>query len=198
MARATGSPPATSHEVTYEEFMRMPETHQHVEVVDGVIVVMPGATFKHQIVQGKFFTSLDGYVTRHDLGLVIAAPADVIIRKRPKLQVRQPDVMFFSDLRAGFHAAADPDRLQEEEVKPDLAVEVLSPGQNETPLADKLADYASIQVDEVWFADQAQKSIRVLAREGDGYRLAGEFGPGTRLISRVLPGLDLAVDAIFA
>jgi Uma2 family endonuclease len=97
-------------------------------------------------------------------------------------------------------SAPRPTRIdsQKAEVKPDLAVEVLSPGQNETTPADKLADYASILVEEVWFADQEAKAIRVLAREGDGYRLAGEFGPGTRPISRVLPGLELAVDGIFS
>lgn len=53
-------------------------------------------------------------------------------------------------------------RVQTQGIAPDLVVEVLSAGQNETTLAEKLADYVSIEVREVWPADQGAKSVRVL------------------------------------
>ena len=55
-----------------------------------------------------------------------------------------------------------------------------------------------VQVDEVWFVDPEAKAIRVLAREGAGYRLAGEYGAGDRLAWAALPGVDLDVAAVFA
>lgn len=192
---------SSTFEVDYDTFMAMPETNQHVEVVDGVIHVMAGATFEHQEVVMNLVMQLRPSIRRLNLGLLVLAPADVIIRKRPKPRVRQPDVLFFSSARAGFDAAAAPGRVQaakqDGNLSPDLVIEVLPPGQSEMTLAEKLADYASILVDEVWFADQDARTIRVLAREGEGYRPAGEFGRGKRVVSAVLPGLDLAVDTVF-
>lgn len=76
-------------------------------------------------------------------------------------------------------------------------IEILSPGQNERTPAGLLSDYAAIEVAEVWFADQKAKSVRILARDGGEYRLAGEFRSEDRIISTVLPTLDLDVAAIF-
>ena len=175
----------------------MPETNQPTEVVDGVVVIMPGPTFLHQMIAGNLYLLIRGFVQQHDLGLAFGNPIDLIIRKLPKLRVRQPDLSFFSNARAGFLATSDPNRLFAEAIAPSLVVEILSPGQNETTLAEKLADYASIAVDEVWFVDQVGRSIRVLARDGGAYRLAGDFSSQDRLISAVLPGLDLDVAATF-
>ena len=188
---------SSTYEVTYDEFMAMPVTKQHVEVVDGVIYVMAGPTIYHQVAQDRFGDELRPAVRRADLGLVVSAPLDVVICERPKLRVRQPDLAYFSNARAGCRVSERLDLIQDGILKPSLVVDVLSPGQNERTLADKLADYASIEVEEVWFADQETRSIRVLAREGDRYRLAGEFRPGERLVSAVLPGIDLDVAAIF-
>ncbi len=197
MSRAT-SPPAAVGGVTLEEFLAMPETKVRTEVVDGVIVSMPAPRFKHQKIQERIGCAIEDHARERDIGTVIFPPADVIIRTHPRLQIRQPDLAFFSDARAGFRVLDDLDRLQDEGIAPSLVVEILSPGQDEATLAEKLADYAAIEVVEVWFADQAIPSIRVLARDGNGYRLAGEFPSGTRLATAFLPGFELDVTAISA
>lgn len=191
-------PRSAAKEVTHQEFLAMPVTRQHVEVVDGAIVVMPSPSLIHQIRQGVIYRPVVAFVERHDLGLVATCPYDVLIRRTPKLRIRQPDVLFLSNARAGFRAASDPQRVQDEGIAPDLVVEILSPGQTEATRAEKLGDYASILVEEVWFADQEAKTIRVLARDGDNYRLAGEFKEGDRVVSAVLAGIDLDVSAVFA
>ena len=126
----------------------------------------------------------------------------MIIRKLPKLSVRQPDLFYFSNAKAGFDTETWIDRVQEAShagtLSPALVIEVLSPGENERTLPGKLADYASIEIDEVWFADQEAKSIRVLVRDGGGYRLAGEYGTGAVVLSTVLSGIRLQVATLFA
>ena len=137
-------------------------------------------------------------VRRTHWGLLLVSPCDVMIRKLPKLRVRQPDRVFFSNMRAGFDTQADLDRVQkakrEDTLAPDLVIEVLSSGQNERDLAVKLDDYASIQVEENWFADQKTK----MAREGSEYGLAGEYRIGDRVISAVLAEIDVDVAALFS
>lgn len=184
-------------EVTYDDYMAMPETNQRVEVVDGVIYVMPGPTIFHQVLQDNLFDSLRSEGRRLGLGLFVSAPLDVIIRKRPKLRVRQPDILFFSDATAGVRVIDHLGLIHDGTLKPDLVVEVLSPGQNERTLASKLADYSLIEVKEVWFVDQGAKSVRVLVREAAGYRPVGESRAGDRLNSTVLPGIEMDLAAIF-
>ena len=105
-------------------------------------------------------------------------------------------------MRAGFDTQADLDRVQkakrEDTLAPDLVIEVLSSGQNERDLAVKLDDYASIQVEEIWFAVQKTKMIRVMAREGSEYGLAGEYRIGDRVTSAVLAEIDVDVAALFS
>lgn len=196
MSRAT-TPSAPPAEVSYDDYMAMPESTLSVEVVDGVLIDMPTPSYSHQDVQLAIAVPLRAHVRANGLGLIVVSPADLVIRRKPKLRIRQPDVMFFSDARSGFDCAADPNRLQAESVAPEIAVEVLFPGQNERTLAEKLRDYASINVLEVWFADQLTRSIRVLRPDGESYMLEREYRSGDRLTSPNLPGLDLPVASIF-
>ena len=188
---------SSPYEVTYDDYMAMPETNRHVEVVDGVIHVTAAATPYHQKVSANIQFELEVATRRTDLGLVLPAPLDVVIRRRPKLRVRQPDLVYYSNARAGFRVGDRLDLILDGTHKPDLVVEILSPGEDERTLAGKLADYGSIEIDEVWLADQAAKSIRVLARDGAGYRPAGENCAGARIASAVLGGIDLDPAAIF-
>ncbi len=194
MMASVDTPTTTTGEVTYEEFLAMPVTNRHVEVVDGMIQVLPAPTYFHQRRQLRIASRLESQVDNLGLGLVLTGPADIVIRDVPKLRVRQPDVMFFSDRKAGFQTSGDPDRLFQDRIAPDLVVEVLSPGQDES----SLADYASIAVEEVCFADQEANAIRVLRLEGAAYCPVGEYRSGERLKSAVLPGIALDVTAIFA
>ncbi len=194
MATATETAKA---EISFDDYMAMPVSRLPTEVIDGVLIVMPTPTYRHQRILMKILRPLDEQISQLRLGVVIPSPADLVIRKLPKLRVRQPDIMFFSDIKASFVVNDDPNRIFNECLAPDLAVEVLSPGQNERTLADKLADYASIAIDEVWFVDQDLSEIRVLVLDGSDYRLSGAFGIGDRLVSTVLPELDLAISAVF-
>ena len=189
---------SSPYEVTYDDYMEMPETNRHVEVVDGVIYVMPGPTIYHQVLHDNLFDILRSEGRRLGLGLFVSSPLDVIIRTRPKLRVRQPDILFFSDASAGVRVSNHLELIHDGRLKPDLVVEILSPGQNERTLAGKLADYASIAVEEVWFVDPEAKSIRVLVRGGASYCPSGEFRAGNRITSTILPGIDLDPAALFA
>lgn len=192
---------SSTFEVTYDDYMAMPECNQHVEIVDGVIFVMGGPTVRHQRVVFNLLMALSSPLRLGERGVLLMAPCDVIIRKKPKLRVRQPDLMFFDNATAGFDTRVELDRLQEAiydcTLAPLLVAEVLSPGQNERTLAGKLADYASIEIEEVWFVDQDAKSVRVLVRDGSIYRSSGEFHAGDRIASNVLPGMELDPATIF-
>ena len=185
-------------ELSYEDYMAMPVSKRRCEVIDGVLMLMASPRFTHQQIQGNFYRKFCDFDADHDLGLAILAPADLIIRKRPKLRVRQPDILFFTNARAGFRVANDLDRVQDEGIAPDIVVEIVSPSDRPKSWAAKLADYASIQVREVWRADKEAATIEVLALAEGQYARAGLFGAGESLRSAVLPGLEMAVGPIFS
>lgn len=191
------TPRSPSVEISYEAYLTLPMTRQPTEVIEGVLVVMNPPTTSHQIILGNLNWMIRGYVSTHDLGVVLLSPLDLVIRKRPKLKVRQPDLMFFSDAKAGYRIRSEQARFKAELPVPALAVEVLSPEQIERTMAGKLADYAEHGIDEVWFVDQDQRSIRVLNLDGPSYRLTREYREGDRLASNVIAGLDLDLTSGF-
>ena len=193
MARATKRPAAT-RELTFEDYLRLPETRKRQEVIDGVIVMSPAPTVRHQRILLRLARHFDDHVTRGGLGLVIMAPIDVLIRKAPKLQTRQPDLLFLSTEKL---AGLDLDRTNIVEVAPDLVVEIASPSDRPGAWTAKLADYAAIGVREVWRAKPKDEAIEVLALDGGEYRRAGQYRRGEVVASVVLPGLALPVAAIF-
>jgi Uma2 family endonuclease len=135
------------------------------------------------------------HVKRHDLGAVVIAPADLLIRKKPKLRVRQPDLMY---LARGRISREKLKKVQVLEIAPDLAVEILSPSNTAARRDEKVADYASIRVPELWFVDPESESVEVHTRAEDRYTLTRRFEKDDEVQSGVLPGLALPVRSIFA
>lgn len=182
-------------ELTLGDYLALPSTSRRLEVIDGVILMSPSPTFWHQQLLIRFHRGIDEFVGPRGLGVVVIAPADVLIRKQPKLRVRQPDLLF---LAAEKLAGLDLKRVHLLEVTPDIVVEVTSPSERHKKWAAKLADYASIRVPEVWRADPDAESIEVLALAEGRYTRAGLFGAGDAVRSIVLPGLELPVGPLFA
>ena len=76
-------------------------------------------------------------------------------------------------------------------------VEILSPGTRRRDLDIKQALYARFGVQEYWIVDPDAETVRVLALAGDQYEPVAP-GEGGAIASRVLPGLTLALNDVFA
>jgi Uma2 family endonuclease len=192
MTRAI-TPVSSDRELTFEEYLATPETKARQEVIDGVIVMSPSPNFRHQLILGNLYRSIFYHLLLIDLGTVVIAPADLLIRKIPKLQVRQPDLMIVPHSRISREELKDVNVL---EVVPDLAVEILSQSDTLKRMAEKLADYASIQVPELWLIDPESESVEVYSFADDQYNLTGRFAKDDDVRSGVLPGLVLPVRLI--
>jgi Uma2 family endonuclease len=193
MTRAI-TPVSTDRELTFEEYLATPETKSRQEVINGVIVMSPSPNFRHQLILGNLYRSIFYHLLLIDLGTVVIAPADLLIRKIPKLQVRQPDLMIVPHSRIGREELKDVNVL---EVVPDLAVEILSQSDTLKRMAEKLADYASIRVSEVWLIDPDTESFEVHSLADDQYTLTGRFTNDDEVQSGILPGFGLPVRSIF-
>ena len=174
----------------YAAYRKTPEIKRRYDIVDGEWLFMsPAPDSLHQETVGEIYLLLKQHVERHELGKVYVAPFDIIISRSP-MRTRQPDVLYVATDRLHLVSNAM-------HGGPDLAVEVLSPGNTERHVRHKLADYAAVGVREAWIADPRRKTIRVLHPDEGEFRLTAMFEAGGRLRSRVLPRLRLAVEKAF-
>jgi Uma2 family endonuclease len=162
------------------------------ELVDGVLVEKTMGWTESRL--AALLSRLIGnFVDEHNLGVV--AGADGGIRFKIGL-VRMPDVSFVS-----WDAVNDPTTLENPagaflDVPPDLAVEVLSPGNTPEEMAIKLAEYARAGVKLVWYVDPERREVDVYPKgraKGKKTFREGDVLDG----GAVLPGFALPVADIF-
>src|SRR5262245_24155801 len=82
-----------SHRVTYEEWLRMPETKGIDEVVNGEIRIMPAPSWKHAEIVQNAHDQIRPQVDHRKVAVIISQ-FDLIIRRQP-LCTRQPDLAMF-------------------------------------------------------------------------------------------------------
>ena len=174
--------------LSYEEFRRLPDDGQRYELIRGEVHVSPSPSTRHQFVVLNLASSLDPFVRKSRLGIVLVAPLDVLLR--PDTAV-QPDVIFVSNVRAGiildnYIAGA-----------PDLVVEILSPSTAAHDRATKLALYAEAGVDWVWFLDHQVKTVEVLKLQGSKYVVDSILAGASVLTSSLFPGWELPLEELF-
>ena len=109
--------------LTAEELLRLSTTGHRYELVKGELFEMPPAGGRHGSVAMRIGALLNAYVRVHSLGEVFAAETGFILRWDPDT-VRASDAAFVAKERLPT-GELPPGYL---EMVPDLAVEVVSPG----------------------------------------------------------------------
>ena len=197
MAMTTQAPAAPqTRELTYEAYMAEPEVPGRYDIVNGVRIFMPGASRRHQRIADSITQLLRAFERQTGLGISVSAPYDVLIRRFPKMQMRQPDVLFVSHVRltqSGSDSEEGP-----LEVAPELVVEVISTSETQRILGDKIADYVTIGVNECWVVRPDAGTVEVLTLTPDGVVSAGVYSEGQTVQSVVFDGLAVLIEDVFA
>jgi Uma2 family endonuclease len=185
-----------TEKLTFEAYLALPETKQRYEIVDGVLIMPPAPTPDHQWIMMEICVRLRAFVNERDLGVLLAAPVDLLIQREP-LRTRQPDVLFLSEERTGIRGRAELRGLQFLEIPPDLVVEVLSPGNTRRDIEGKLEDYRRIGVKECWLVSPEAETIEVMSFSAEGVTSIGVYGTDGSLQSRVLGDFTLQLREVF-
>jgi len=147
--------------MTARQFLEMGEDPPGVrlELVDGEVAVSPSPVPRHSFSVGALYTLLKNYIDDHDLGEVLM-DVDTVFGEH---DVRRPDLFFFTKARRHF--------IGEKAIEgpPDLAVEVISPGNERTDRRDKFKLYAAGKVKQYWIVDPMQKTIESYSLRGGKY-----------------------------
>ncbi len=120
---------------TDEEFMALPKDGHRYEIVNGELVDMGSSGALHGYVCSLLVAALASYVLPKKLGVILDSSTVFKLKSGNR---RSPDISFFAkerlqgmtELPTGFLNGA-----------PDLAVEVLSPGNTVEEIHDKLVEY---------------------------------------------------------
>jgi Uma2 family endonuclease len=176
--------------LTAEEFMAADLGEGTFELVRGEIVEMPPAMPKHGLVCVNVVFVLASYGRQSGHGYALANDSAVVTERNPDT-VRGADVCFYSHAR--WPRAQVGDKLPP--VPPDLAVEVVSPGNRVGMIMKKVVEYLEVGVSLVWVVYPKQQQVVI-------YR-ASEEAPltldGHAVIENLpeLPGFRCSVSDFF-
>jgi Uma2 family endonuclease len=135
----------TRRVATEQDLLATPKDGRKYELVDGEIRVSPAGD-RHSVVAAQLVALLVTFVKQHRLGYVCGADAGF---RLPGGNVRSPDASFVAAGR--FPDDRVPDDFGN--LAPDLAVEVLSPGDRPRHVLDKVGEYLEAGVRMVWVID---------------------------------------------
>ena len=177
--------------LTYDDLLALPDDGLRHELIDGEHYVAPAPNFRHQKVVVNFTLAVGNFVERHDLGVLLVAPFDVVFSPT---DVVEPDLLFLSRERLGLATE------QNIQGAPDLVIEILSPSTRKRDQGVKRQLYERMGVREYWLADPARETVTVYRRAGQAFRLVAEMSRDAAevLTTPLLPGLEIPLARIFA
>lgn len=171
--------------LTGEDLLRLGDIGR-CELVKGELIALSPTGDAHGRKTSRVAHVLWEFVEKYDAGTVHGAETGFYIARDPDT-VRAADAMFYSKERL------DPDEEIEGylPIPPDLAVEVVSPGDTWTEVEDKVEEFLTAGVKVVWVLDPKRKTVKVYP-DGKTLREHDTLDGGT-----VLPGFAVPVWRLF-
>jgi Uma2 family endonuclease len=171
-------------------FCELPENaNRRFELINGVPVEMPPSSKKNTILAARVARLLGNHADQHNLGYVTGADGGYQLGPN---DVRLPDAAFISKARAGgLQGVVFP-------TAPDLAVEVISPGETSRSVLDKVRAYLQAGTRLVWVVYPEDKVVDVYRLAGEGLYVQTLEISGVLDGGEVLSGFTLKLSELFA
>jgi Uma2 family endonuclease len=168
--------------LSVEEFAALPDDGMKHELNEGELITMPPPKARHGDCRVRLAAALLEYVTAQDTGRVFTESG---YRLTPHT-VRGPDISFVRKSRL-----QNPDEYFEG--GPDLAVEIVSPGDDASDLREKIKQYLNAGTSAVWVIYQRSRQIEIHTPDKTIRTLGVD---DTLEAAELLPGFQLAVGKI--
>ena len=175
---------------TEAELQAVPDDGYHHELVNGELVMSPKHNFQHEQICERLNFALESFNRTHRLGAVFGSSLGFWMADR---NCRAPDVAFVPKARLS-QLGFKPDTKTFFPGAPDLAIEVLSPGNTRAEMDERLADFFASGAQIVWIVHPDEQFVEVCHSRTDR-RIVGPTGflDGEHL----LPGFCLPVADLF-
>lgn len=177
---------ASNKKLTIEEFFNLPEGETACELIDGQAIAKVSPKFFHSRVQKTLLIILDDWAKNR--GRI--EPEWAI-----KLERKGADWIPIPDLTYTSYNRLSADWILDEAcpVAPELAIEIISPGQTFGDLTQKATDYIQAGVARVWLIDTKAKTITVFSPD----TLPRTFRDNDVISDEILPELEITSQQIF-
>ena len=186
---ATIETPRKNIGLSAEEFYE--EYHdRRAELIEGEVIELSPAGGDHGLIAGELHTILGHYVRQNKLGRVCSAETGFVIKREPTT-VRAPDIAFLSHERIG----SERPKRGYWPFAPDLAVEVVSPGDTAEEVEAKIKDWFDGGTRQVWIVYPSVQTVHVYDSAERALILNAQ---STLSGGEVVPGFKCLVAEIFA
>ena len=189
MQTFTTNPAIATKTWTDEAFMALPDDGHHYEIINGELIDMGNSGALHGYVCSLALAALAGYILPKKLGVILDSSTAFKMKNGNK---RSPDIAFFAKERLQGMGVLPSGYL---EGAPDLAVEVLSPGNTVEEIEDKLTEYFENGSRLVWVIHPTQHYVLVYRSAQEPDRLLK--GKDSLDGEEVIPGFTLAIADLF-
>ena len=172
--------------VTIEDMYHMPQDGQKYELVDGEVVVSP-ASVLHGEIALKIAHIIATFLDDHPIGKVYGDNVGLVL---PTGNLRSPDAFFvrMEKLPGGKSP------ITFGELVPDLAVEVLSPGDRPRYVANKIGEFLECGVSLVWVVDPRTQTVTAYRSLSNIQQFSAQ---DTIAAESILPGFTCLVSRFF-
>jgi Uma2 family endonuclease len=175
-------------EWTESDYFNLPETNHLVELSEGRLIIKDMPTDEHQKAVLRLTIAINTYIEEHQLGEMRFSPMPVQLWED---KIREPDIIFMSNDHR--------DRISSKcWGVPDLAIEVVSPSNEDDDRIEKFAEYAKAGISEYWIVDPVNIIIEIYLLKKGKYSLKEKKQAGEGVSSSVLKGFEFAVDELVA
>lgn len=176
--------------LTADELFWLPDSKRY-ELRQGELIQMSPANPKHGKITIRFGGRLADYVYANDLGEVLGGDPGFTLQRGPDT-VRAPDIAFIRKDRV------PPGGLTEDgfwDGAPDLAVEIVSPGDSARDIREKIDEYLAAGGRLVWVMYPRTRRVTVHRANGTVSELSAD---DTLVGEDVVPGFSWPVAEVFA
>jgi Uma2 family endonuclease len=179
----------TTQLMTADELLKLPRGRFRYRLVKGELITMSPAGSEHGVIIMNLAAPLAHYVKANKLGIVFGAETGFIIEENPDT-VLAPDVAFIS--REHIPESGIPKKYWPG--APDLAVEVLSPGDTTREVEKKVNQWLAAGARLVWTVNPKRRTITAHRASDD----ASTFSETDELDGEdVVPGFRCRFSEIF-
>ncbi len=147
---------STATLVTAEQLLRMSDDGYRYELIAGELRKMTPAGWRHGTVGGRLETWLGHHVEQQKLGRIFLAETGFLIARNPDT-VRAPDIAF---IHKDHLPAEDPEEAYWPGA-PNLAVEVVFPGETLGEIDDKVKAWLDAGAAMVWVVNPKWRNVTV-------------------------------------
>jgi Uma2 family endonuclease len=172
--------------VTIDDMYHMPKDGQKYELVEGEVVVSP-ASVLHGEIALKIAHIIATFLDDHPIGKVYGDNVGLVF---PTGNLRSPDAFFVRTEK--LPGGKSPNKFGD---LPDLAVEVLSPGDRPRYVANKIGEFLEYGVALVWVVDPSTQTVTAYRSLSNIQQFTAT---NTITAEPVLPGFSCPVSRFFS